>query len=247
MKQTTSKSAALAICVFVLASSRLAAAEQDWAFDVSPYLWVASVGVETSLPPSTPGGVDRFDTRLSAGAMLTAQASYRSVGVFMDVAWVRLNTDALSPGPAYSAIDLRSDFIHTTAAVTYRLPLDGKLHAELLAGARVWYVGNDFAVASGALAGFNASQDKTWVDPIVGGSVSYDFAERWSAVVKGTIGGFGVSADIAGEVFAGASYRFNDSCSGILGYRYLHEQYDTGTFSFNLDAQGFLLGVGFHF
>jgi len=42
-------------------------------------------------------------------------------------------------------------------------------------------------------------------------------------------------------------YRFNDWCSGILGYRYLHEKYDREGFALNLDAHGFLLGVGFHF
>jgi opacity protein-like surface antigen len=65
--------------------------------------------------------------------------------------------------------------------------------------------------------------------------------------VKGLVGGFGVSADIAGEAFAGVSCRFTDWCSATLGYRYLHEEYSRGDFAFNLDTHGFLLGFGFHF
>ena len=100
------------------------AAERDWSFEVAPYLWVAGIELETSLPnlpPSTPN-VDRFDTRIRAGAMLAAQARYRSVGLFVDFAWLRLDTEAIQPGPAFSAVDLCSDFIHSTAALTYRLP-----------------------------------------------------------------------------------------------------------------------------
>ena len=175
------------------------------------------------------------------------RSRYRSVGLFVDFAWLRLNTESINPGPAFSAVDLRSDFIHSTAALTYRLPLEGKFHAEVLAGARLWYVANDFKATSGALPGFSAGDDKTWVDPMVGASLIYDLSKRWSAGVKGMVGGFGASADIAGEVFAGVSYRITDWCSATLGYRYLHEKYDRQRFKFDLDAQGFLLGFGFHF
>ena len=68
-----------------LTIGQLAVAEQEWSFEVVPYLWVAGIELETSLPnlpPSTPN-VDRFDTRISAGAMLAAQARYRSTGRYL--------------------------------------------------------------------------------------------------------------------------------------------------------------------
>src|SRR6266704_2668537 len=134
----------VALCLIILAQSELAAAESDWSLDVAPYLWLANVEVETSLSGSpSPTSQERFDTRISAGAMLATQLRYRSVGLFVDFAWLRLDTEALNPGPAFSAVDLKSDFIHSTAVLTCRLPLEGKLHSEVLAGARVWYVAND--------------------------------------------------------------------------------------------------------
>jgi hypothetical protein len=225
-------------------------AAHDWSFDVTPYLWVASLDAEISLPgvpPSTPPGVERFETRISGGAMLAAQARYRSVGLLVDFAWLRLDTEALNPGPAFSAVDLKSDFIHTTAALTYRLPLRGKFHADVLAGARLWYVSGDLEFKSGGLPGFDASGDKTWVDPVIGADLRYDLSERWFVAAKGTVGGFGVASDIAWEVFSGVGYRITDWCSVTAGYRYLHEDYDRDRFKFNLDAHGFLLGFGFHF
>lgn len=232
-----------------LAAQPLRAATNEWSFTAAPYLWVASLGLDSSLPdqPPTGPGVERFDTKITAGAMLSAQVRYRSAGLFMDFAWLRLTTDALSPGPAYGEVSLRSDFIHSTAALTYQLPLQGKLRSELLAGARLWHVANDFDATSGLLPDFTGAAEKAWVDPMVGVTLGYDLGKRWSADVKGLVGGFGASADIAGEVFAGVSHRFSDRCSATLGYRYLHEEYDRGNFAFNLDAHGFLLGVGLHF
>ena len=238
---------ALAGALLVPAITALAEETSRCSIDVTPYLWVASIGVETGRPPSTPPAVDRYETKISAGAMLAAQARNQSVGLFVDFAWLRLNTEALNPGPAFSAANLRSDFIHTTAALTYRLPLRGKLHADVLAGARLWYVSEDLAFQSGALPGFKFNRDKTWVDPLIGADLRYDLSGRWSIEAKGTVGGFGVSADFVAEVFAGASYRMTDWCSATVGYRYLHEKYDRDAFAFNLDAQGFLLGFGFHF
>jgi hypothetical protein len=191
--------------------------------------------------------VDRFDTRISAGAMLTAQVRYQSVGLFVDCAWLRLDTSAIHPGPGFSDVDLKSDFIHTTAALTYRLPLPGKFHADVLAGARLWYVNEELTFTGGVLPGFQVSGDKTWVDPVIGAELRYDLSKDWFITTKGTVGGFGVSADIAYEVFSGISYRITDACSVSLGYRYLHEEYSRDNFNLKLDANGFLLGLGFHF
>ena len=249
MKRTDRRAIILAAWACALITGQLAVAGQDWSFNVSPYLWVANVEIETSLPsvsPSAPPSADRFDTKIGAGAMFAAQARYRSVGLFVDFAWLQLNTEAINAGPLYSAVNLKSDFIHSTAALTYRLPLEGKFQVEALAGARVWHVANNLESTKGLLPGFDASPDKTWVDPMVGASLNYDLTKRWSVGLKGMVGGFGVSADIAGEVFAGVTYRYKEWGSATLGYRYLHEEYDRA-FKFNLDTQGFLLGFGFHF
>ena len=54
------------------------AAQDNWSFDVAPYL-VASFGAETSLPPNGPHpGVRELSTHISGGFMIAAQARYRS-------------------------------------------------------------------------------------------------------------------------------------------------------------------------
>jgi opacity protein-like surface antigen len=235
----------------VVSATKLSAAEtNDWSFDVTPYLWVAGVKAETSLPdapPSTPPETARFDTRIAGGAMLSAQAHYRSVGLWFDFAWLRLDTEAANPGPAFTSVGLRSDFIHSTAALSYRLPLKDGFHADVLAGARLWYVNEEITATGNLLDGFNSSGGQTWVDPIVGADLRYDLNERWSLLVKGTAGGFGAASDLGWEAMGGASYRCSELCTVSFGYRYLHEDYARNHFTLNTDIQGFILGVGFHF
>jgi opacity protein-like surface antigen len=243
--------AAALVCALLRATTSTAAeTTTNWSFEVTPYLWAASIDVETSLPatpPSTPPETARFETRISGGAMVAAQARYKSVGLFVDFAWLRLDSEASDPGPAFTAGDGKSDFIHTTAALTYQLPLQGKFHAEVLAGARFWLVNEEVNYTAGALPGFSAAVDKNWVDPMIGVDMRYDFSRRWFASAKGLVGGFGVEAEMAWEVFAGAGYRFTDWGSVTLGYRYLHEEYDRDRFALEADIHGLLLGFGFRF
>ena len=246
---TTHRWHTIATLAGILAAGTAAAG--DWSFDATPYLWVAGLDLATSRPPSEPAGVDRYDSRIAAGSMFAGEARYRSFGLFVDCAWLRLDTAAIQPGPLFSYLNLRSDFVHTTCALTYRLPLEGtlkgKLHVEALAGARIWYVANDFSSGAGAIPGLAAATDQAWADPLVGAEVRYDLTRVWSLAVKGTVGGFGLGATMAWEAFGGVSYRFTDWCSATLGYRFLHEDYNRDRSTFNLDAHGFLLGVGFHF
>ena len=219
-----------------------------WSLDLTPYLWVAGIQAETSLPdmpPSTPSEATRFDTRISGGAMLAMQARYRSVGLFADFAWLQLDSEASNPGPAFSDGNLKSDFIHSTVALSYRFPLDGRFHAELLAGARLWYVSADIKYQGGVLPGFNVSGNQTWVDPVFGANLGFDLSPHWSLLTRGTAGGAGLG--LGWEVMGGVSYQFNDSCSAAIGYRYLHEDYSHNRFYINTDIQGFIVGVGFHF
>lgn len=246
MKNLRRQNLALAAALILPATGAFAADTNQWSFSVSPYLWVATIDLTTSLP-SSPPGVDHFETRISAGAMLAAQARYKSIGLFVDATWLRLETEPLNPGPAFSGGNLQSDFLHTTVALTYTLPLRGKFHAEVLTGARIWYVNEDIKYDSGTLPGFKTSGDRTWADPIIGMDLRYDISQRWFAIGKGIVGGFGVSTEFASEVFAGVGYRFNEWSSATIGYRYLHEDYDRNNFEFSLDANGILLGISFHF
>jgi opacity protein-like surface antigen len=220
-----------------------------WSFEIAPYLWVANVEAETSLPQIGSGAspmVQEFDTSLSGGFMLAAQARYRSVGVLADFNWLRLDTESLNPGTLYSVVDLRSDYIYSTAALTYTLPLQGRFHAEVLAGASIWSIAMDFDLKSGVLPGFESSESETWVNPLVGVNLRYDLTRQWFLLTRGTVGGF-IDSGSQWDLFGGVGYQFSDWCAATIGYRYLREEFEGDDFTFNAQAHGGLLGVVFRF
>jgi len=60
---------------------------------------------------------------------------------------------------------------------------------------------------------------------------------------KGTVGGFGVSSEIAWEVFSGVGYRLPIAAPPFWAIGTSHEEYSRDHFEFNLDSHGFLLAL----
>jgi opacity protein-like surface antigen len=233
----------------VLGASSAPPPASDWSFNVAPYIWLAGVEIDTALdrsPPSTPPETSKFETKITGGFLLAAQARYKDVGLWVDFVWLRTNTEGTNPGPAFSGTDLESNIYHTTLALSYQLSGMGDFHAELIAGARLWSVNEDLTAKSGRLPGFTASSDNTWTDPIVGLDLRYDLSPKWTLLTKGTIS---VAADDSEgwEVMGGVAYRFGKGWSGALGYRFLHEEFSKGRFKFSTDISGFILGVSYRF
>ena len=240
---------AVAILLPALLGSRLAGAD-EWRFSVAPYLWVASLKVDSSLPdlpPATPPEVERFETKLTGGFMIAGQAQYGSFGLAVDYDWLRLNTASTHPGPLFSAVELNSNFYHTTVALTWVVPTDSPWHLQLLAGARFFSVSGEQVFTAGLLPGFTRSNDHSWTDAVIGANVHYVFDERWFATGRLLFGGLTGGSNSTVDALAGVGYQFNKSWSGLLGYRYLKEKFDQGAFTVDLTGQGFLLGVAYQF
>jgi hypothetical protein len=249
--KTLVRHTALAVALLPLAVQ--AGETNDWSFDVAPYLWLANVSMETSLPDTGQGGsgqVQEFESELSGGFMMAAQVRYRSFGLLAQFNWLQLDTEAKNPGPLYSSGDLQSDYIYSTAAFTYALPLEGRLngkfHAEVLAGALLWHVATDLDLDSGKLPGVESSNSETWAAPLVGLNLGYDLTRHWRLLARGTAGGF-IDSDIQWDVFGGVGYQFNHWCMATVGYRYLLNEHNNDDFTVNTEAHGVLLGVVFGF
>jgi len=221
----------------------------DWSFSLSPYLWVAAVQVDTRLdnmPPTTPPEATRFESKITGGALLQAQAHYHSVGVLVDLVWIRLNTESLSPGPAFSAVNLESNFFHGTAALSYTVPTAADLHLELLAGARIWSASEDITAQGAALPGFASGNDQTWVSPAIGAIARYTLNGKWSLAGQGFVNVFGGQSD-GWELMGGVSYQFSPAWNATFGYRYLHEEFSPSRLNLKTDISGFVLGAGYRF
>jgi hypothetical protein len=99
--------------------------------------------------------------------------------------------------------------------------------------------------------GFDVSQDKTWVDPLVGLILHSSGERRVQLKVYTEIGGFGLGSDFTWQVFPTVGFKFTDHFSLEAGYRWLDMDYSTGDgneqFVYDVLTQGPIGGLAFRF
>jgi opacity protein-like surface antigen len=61
------------------------------------------------------------------------------------------------------------------------------------------------------------------------------------------VGGFDVGSRIMADVFGGVGYRFTDSISTTVGYRWMKVDRDEGGFLYDVEQQGIIAGLTFTF
>jgi hypothetical protein len=86
---------------------------------------------------------------------------------------------------------------------------------------------------------------KTWADPIVGARGIATLSPRTFFTGEFDAGGFGVSSDFTGQVFAGVGYQLKPRVALIGGFRYLRVVYVNEGFIFRTALSGITLGAKF--
>lgn len=121
---------------------------------------------------------------------------------------------------------------------------------DIIGGARYSKIDAEAGINAslfGQTGGIARSGDKDWVDPYIGVRVQHPFADRWTLVGYGDVGGFGVGSDFTWQALAGLNYDFSKTVSGRFGHRYLSVDYDKSGFLYDMDTCGLFAGVGFRF
>ena len=196
------------------------APSDDWDVLVAPYFMGASMsGATTVRGREVDVDVSASDifSNLQFGAMGLVVAKKGNWGFGADAIWMALGTTVRETNVdfnqgAFAFYGLRR--LGSAADVTLGMrvnTLQGKLEFKALA--------------------VEVSQDKTWVDPLVGLTLRTPGKHRVQARVYTEIGGFGVGSDFTWQIFPTVGYKFSDRFSLEVGYRWLDLDYDgeTGT------------------
>lgn len=96
-------------------------------------------------------------------------------------------------------------------------------------------------MAQAAADDTTASRD--WIDPFVGLRARYAFAEAWSLIGYGDIGGFGVGSELTWQLFGGLAWQCSPGLALEFGYRHLDIDYDHDNFLLDTYMSGGALGV----
>jgi len=243
------------------------AGEKQWEFDFRVNGWMVSIdgdvtvkGVESHMD------VDFLDILSDIEWILMGRLEVRrdKWGGFFDGVYAELKTDAdtvLSAGPVDIDVDIDIE-MHLAIlefGVFYEL-LDRDVNflgGRHLTGAP--YVGGryvsldadiDFDSSNSSL---NVSGDQDWFDLIIGWRTRLQISDKWALNLDSNIGGFdiGDSSDFSHETTILFGYDMTKRSTLLLGYRYLHIDYDDGSgsskFEFDAEIKGPLVAVNIHF
>jgi hypothetical protein len=228
--------------IFALNCTTNAAETDKWQFTISPYLWIASIqgssgadGIDT--------GIDIGYTFLSLdnleGALFIAASANRDRWTIQtDIVLLKF-ADNFTVGPLATTVDLDGSVLELSAG--YR---PGSFeYTELIFGIRQVSLETGVTLTPGP----QGLQQETWVDPLVGVRHIRPLGQRWRAIARADLGGFGVSSDLTFNAIVGADFNMTKHSSLFLGYRYLTLDFQEDDFLADLTAEGFALGVEFSF
>jgi hypothetical protein len=221
--------------------------ESGWTFTAAPYLWASGLEGETGVfgLPAQDIDISFSDVlqHLDFGFMGAAGARNGRFSLGADIVYAKLSADIDTPhGIIASNIDGTVKSFMGTALAGYSVIYDDALTVDLVAGARLWSVDNDFHFNGGVLDGTSVSDGDTWVDPVVGTKFNASLGSDFYIAGWGLVGGFGVSSDIMWDVMAGLGYQITGSVSLFAGYRAADVDFRDGGFVYNVTQKGPLLG-----
>lgn len=217
-----------------------------WTFAIAPYFWMAGMSGDVGQFGLEPIHVDADFSdlldHLDFAAMAIGEARNDRFSIFADVMYTKLGGDGQPSGPIVDDIEVTSKTFAGLLGAGYSVLQDGNSHLDIVAGARLWSADTEISISGlGGLIDGTFSDGDTWVDGLVGVRGRYDFNENWYFTGWGMVGAGG--ADLDWDVAGGLGYQFNDTWSGVAGYRALGVDYSSDGFVFDVVQQGPILGV----
>jgi opacity protein-like surface antigen len=233
--------------------------EDRWQVEFTPYLFASGLHGSTGTQQVSADintGFSDIVKNLDKGLMGTLELRRGRWGIILDGLYFKLKDQGARSweGPAGIG-SATGDLDVTTTMQMYQLSaayrLGGGVPTDLIVAGRYTRLDLDlnFVGSGSPLPGGtrSLSAGQNWWDPVVGVRVTLPFAERWSAMLYGDVGGFGVGSDLTYQGIAGVNWQFSEHVSAKLGYRYIYQDYENNGFVWKMAAYGPYLGVGIRF
>ena len=224
--------------------------EKNWEFNLAPfYLWGVMIDGDLTLGTNTATLDVPFSDivdNLEAAFIVHFEGMHRSNwGFLVDVNYIEVSNDVDLPLPFNASADV--DFKSTLAefAGLYRINRD-QHNFDIIAGARYVRLQNTVTTSRGPEL---VDMDMDWIDPIAGLRWSYHFANQWTFIARGDVGGFGIGSDFSTQGVALLDWQPFKYVSFLAGYRALYQDYEDGSgadlFRFKATIHGPLIGINF--
>ena len=233
-----------------------AASSDKWQFEITPYLFASGLS-GTAGARGVEGNVDMgFNdiwNHLDKAFMGLFEARKGPWAFILDGLYVKLEDQQTKSvtGPA-GFVTANTDFNATMIETIYQPTLgyrlvDERTKWDVLLGAR--YTQLDVDLNAGLSipsvpfnGGRSVSGSVDWWDTVIGARVITPIADRWSFV-----GYLDVGTNSTYQALVGLNWQFAEKFSGKFGYRFLHQDYESGGTKWDMDLQGVYMGLGIRF
>ena len=245
----------ISILILLMLSS-MTYAEGGWDFKLTPYVWFAGVdGTVSTVPgaPATPIKVSPSDALSDSQAsfMMFFEAKKQKHGMVFDILYTDSESNTTLVGdPINLTLKSTSRNKMFSAAYEYELYNQNNAKIDVFAGARYWKVDTilEFGGGLGILAGQSIRNAESWVDPLIGVKGTTPLGDSnfyFTGWIAG--GGFGVGSDSFYDLSANIGYQWNKAIGTALGYRLFNVDYEDGTFLYDVQQEGWDLGLTWSF
>ncbi len=230
-------------------------ADENWSYKITPYAWLAGIEGDVSTIPGSPVipiKVTSSDALKDneAAYMVAFEAKKQQHGLLLDI----LYTDTQSDFTLVEAVNLNMQSTSRnkiySAAYSYETYNENGSVVDVFAGLRYWNVDTilKFSNGAGFLQGQRISNEESWIDPLIGvkGSTrlgdSNFYVAGWLAA-----GGLGIGSNGFYDISANLGYQWNKSIGTTVGYRYFSVDYEDGSFVYDINQEGLVLGLSWAF
>lgn len=170
--------------------------QNDWGFNLAPfYLWGINIDGDLSAGPATAQVEVPFDDifdSIEAAFIVHFETVYKAQwGFLVDVNYLDLENEMNLPVGISQNVDLSMTLAEFSGF--YRLQRDAHIF-DFIAGLRYIEVENTVSIAGGPTL-LDDSQD--WADPLIGIRWMWGFADGWSLIARGDIGGFDIGSEFS--------------------------------------------------
>jgi hypothetical protein len=241
---------------FAAPGAASAQSADDVQFTITPYIWLAFPQGDVDARSGGGGGIS-VDPEISASfddveltGVFTGSADvrYRTFGVFGDITYYEIEADKdiiVRNNDPFLSGKFEVSGTKAMLAGYWRAYDTPEAKVDLLAGAHYLKAEVELTVATRNLA-FSRSVDDDWWDPIVGVRGAYDIG-RFGVEGFAIYGGFGVSSDNLYDLYAAGRYRFTETFTASVGYRYFKDEFSGDRLDYDVSFSGPLMGLSFTF
>ena len=234
---------AVAATLAIAAASTAQAQDENWSFEVAPYMWAAGLDTEVTIGDLTATVERDFSDIVEAldiGGGIMAGARLGHFVAVTQIDYLSLDSDELDDAPARGRLEVET--LMAMLAIGYRFERSrAGAHTDLLIGARQLSLDNTLTLDGlGTVEG-----DKDFVDPIVMLRPSFPLGRRWR--FNPTISfGSGGDSEKTWELQPQLHFQISDNVGLRFGYRKLYYEIDSenGRNKFDGSFQGLIVGIG---